>query len=200
MIQDYDSLVDAILDRMNDTSLESFVPEFIQLAEASFNRRLYNLDTEGTATIAADATLPMPTDYKGSMSIRLDDDKPLPQLSADDFLNKWANSTASKPENFSIFGGLIRLGPAPDTTYTVTMTYLRTLVGLSSTNPSNWLLERHPDLYLQAALVEAEFRGWNDERGILINNRVEGMIAEINAYDGRRRRGNLIDNVATEYF
>jgi len=200
MITDYNSLVLAIMDRMNDDTLEPYIPEFIQLAEASFNRRLYNLDTEGTASIPADATLPMPTDYKGSMSIRIDDNRPMPQLSADDFLNKWARSTPALPENFSIFGGLIRLGPAPDAAYTVTMTYLRTLTPLSATNPSNWLLEQHPDLYLNGALVEAESRGWNDDRAVLINQKVEGTIAEINAYDGRRRRGNLIDTVQAEYF
>ena len=200
MITSYSTLVDAIVDRMNDSSLSTQAPEFIQLAEASFNRRLYCLEAEGTATITADASIPLPTDYKGSMSMRIDDEKPLKQLSADDFQTKWSQATAAVPQNFAIFGGIIHLGPEPDTTYTVTMTYLRSLTGLSETNATNWLLELHPDLYLYGALVEAEMRGWNDERFPLINGRLEGMIAEINMYDARKRRGNLIDTVAAEYF
>jgi hypothetical protein len=160
-ITSYSTLVDAIVDRMNDAALSASAPEFIQLAEASFNRRLNNLDMEGTATIDSDATLPIPTDYKGSMSIRVDDRPPLKQLSADDFQAKWHEAGTGEPCNFAIFGGAIHLGPEPGQTYTVTMTYLRTLTGLSEINTTNWLLEQHPDLYLYGALVEAEIRGWN---------------------------------------
>lgn len=199
-IASYSDLVDAIVDRMNDASLSAQAPEFIQLAEASFNRRLSSIDQEGTATIAADATIPMPTDYKGAMSLRIDDYAPLAQLSADDFQAKWTQASAARPENYAIFGGQIHLGPAPDTSYTLTMTYVRTLAPLSDVNTSNWLLEQHPDLYLYGALVEAELRGWNDERALLINNKVEGIIAEINMHEARRKRGTLIDTVAAEYF
>lgn len=199
-IDSYSTLVDAICDRMNDASLEAYAPEFIQLAESSFNRRLISLDMEGTATIAADASIPVPSDYKGAMSLRIDDYPPLAQLSADDFQTKWSEANPGRPENFAIFGGVINLGPAPDQAYTVTMNYLRTLAPLTATNTTNWLLEQHPDLYLSAALVEAEVRGWNDERAAILNGRVEGMIAEINTHDARRRRGNLTDAVAAEYF
>lgn len=199
-ITDYDTLVEAIVDQMNDASLDGDVPGFVQMAEAMFNRRLDNLDMEGTATIDADADLPLPTDYKGSMSIRIDDKPPLSQLSADDFQTRWSEASAAEPENFSIFGGLIHLGPEPDTTYTVTMTYMRTLTGLSSTNTTNWLLEQHPDLYLYGSLMHAEFRGWNDDRLPTIGNAVEQIIAEINRYNARRKRGDLVGTVEATYF
>lgn len=200
-ITSYSTLVSAIEDRMNDTALDSYVDEFIQMAEAMFNRRLNCIDMEGTATIASDNDLPLPTDYKGSMTIRIGNDKaPLKQLGPDDFQEKWRDTTG-EPENFAIFGGIIHLGPDPgSTSYTVTMTYLRTLTALSSTNTSNWLLEQHPDLYLYGSLLHAEFRGWNDERLPLINSAVEQMIAEINVHDARKRRGNLIDTVSSDYF
>jgi len=199
-LDSYSDLVAAIVDRMNDASLESMAPEFIRLAEASFNRRLSSVDQEGTAAIPADASIPMPTDYKGALSLRIDDFPPLRQLSADDFQTKWSEATAARPESFAIFGGAINLGPAPDTSYTLTMTYVRTLAALSEVNTTNWLLEQHPDLYLYGALVEAELRGWNDERAMGINSKVEGIIAEINAHEARRKRGNLTDTVAAEYF
>jgi len=199
-IDSYSTLVDAICDRMNDTGLSDYAPEFIQLAEASFNRRLNSLDMEGTATIAADDSIPVPSDYKGAMSLRIDDYAPLAQLSADDFQTKWHEANPGRPENFAIFGGVINLGPAPDTSYTVAMAYLRTLTPLTSVNTTNWLLEQHPDLYLMGSLLQAEFRGWNDDRLPLINSAVEGMIAEINAHEARRKRGNLVDAVAAEYF
>lgn len=199
-ITDYDTLVDAIVDRMNDAAMNDYADEFIQMAEAMFNRRLNNLDMEGTATIAADDELPLPTDYKGSMTIRIDNEPPLKQLGADDFQAKWRDQTG-RPENFAIYSGSIHLGPDPGTaSYTVTMTYLRTLTALDDTNTTNWLLESHPDLYLYASLVEAEVRGWNNEQASFYSGAVSQMIDEINRYDARRRRGNLIDDVAVDYF
>lgn len=199
-LDSYSDLVAAIVDRMNDASLETLAPEFIRLAEASFNRRLESVDQEGTATIPADASIPMPTDYKGAMALRIDDYAPLSQLSADDFQAKWTEASTGRPENYAIFGGAIHLKPEPDTAYTLTMTYMRTLTPLSEVNTTNWLLEQHPDLYLYGALMQAEFRGWNDDRVPLINSAVEGMIAEINMHETRRKRGNLTDTVAAEYF
>lgn len=199
-IEGYDGLVSAILDRMNDTSLEPFVPEFIQMAEAMFNRRLLTLDSEGVATIPAAASINLPTDYSGSVSMRIGDYAPLSQLSADDFQMKWNRSTAARPQNFCIRAGQILLGPSPDQAYTVTMTYLRRLVPLSASVQSNWLLDQNPDLYLYASLTHAEARGWNDERLPMLSNAADGIIAEINAYDARKRRGNYIDTVAASYF
>jgi len=199
-ITSYSTLVDAIVDRMNDSAMSDYADEFIQLAEAMFNRRLYTLDAEGTATIDADDTIPLPTDYKAIRSLHLDDYGPLTQLSPDDFQTRWADDTEAQPENYAIFGGVIHLGPRPDDTYTVTMTYVRTLTGLDSSNTTNWLLEKHPDLYLHAALMHAEFRGWNDDRLPLLNSAVEGTLAEINDADIRARRGDLHGTVAATYY
>lgn len=199
-ITSYSELVDAITDRMNDSALDTYAPEFIAMAEAMFNRRLNCVDMEGTATIAAAETLALPNDYKGAMTIRISDEPPLKQLGADDFQRRWNGSTSALPENFAIYGGLIHLGPEPDQAYTVTMTYLRTLVPLSASNTSNWLLEAHPDLYLYGSLIHAEFRGWNDERLPLLGSSIKQIIAEINVQDARRRRGSQFDSVEAEYF
>ncbi len=199
-ITTYATLVDAITDRMNDSALSTYAPEFIQMAEAMFNRRLYNKDAEGTATIPAAATIPLPTDYSALRSLHLDDYGPLSQLSPNDFQTRWADDTEAQPENFAIMGGVIHLGPQPDSSYTVTMTYVRTLTGLSASDTTNWLLEKHPDLYLYGSLIHAEFRGWNDERLPMLNNALEGMLAEINMADARSRRGDLTGVVSARYF
>lgn len=188
-LDSYADLVSAIVDRMNDASLEDQAPEFIRLAEASFNRRLYNLEAEGTATIAADASIPLPTDFSTLKTIWLDTDPKvlLQPMSQDDLVRYFSAQTTGKPRNYAFAADGITLAPAPDDTYTVTMTYVRSLTPLSEVNATNWLLEKHPDLYLYASLVEAEIRGWNDERAAGINNKVEGIIAEINQAGLMRR-------------
>jgi hypothetical protein len=188
-ITTYSTLVDAIADRMNDSALDDYAPEFIQMAEAMFNRRLANLEAEGTATIPAEASLSLPTDFVNVKSIYLDTDPRvlLAPMSADNIRYYWAAQTTGKPQNYALSSNEIILGPSPDDDYTVTMTYVRSLTGLSSTNATNWLLEAHPDLYLYGSLIHAEFRGWNDERLPMLNNAVEGIITEINIAGNRRR-------------
>ena len=194
VIDSYQTLVDAIVDRMNDASMESYAPEFIQLAEASFNRRIFNLEAEGTATIAADVSLPLPTDFASMKAIWLDTDPKttLTQFSLDTLHRHWSDNGTGKPQGYALAGGEIILAPSPDDTYTVNMVYVRRLTPLTATNTTNWLLEQHPDLYLNTALVEAEARGWNDERAALLNARVEGIIAEINQASNMRRTSSGI--------
>jgi len=200
-ITSYSELVDAIVDRMEDSGLSTYAPEFIQMAEAMFNRRLNTLDMEVTATTAAANSIALPSGFKGFRSIKVDDYSPLGQLSPDDFQAKYAEDTSTGvPVDYALYDGAIYLGPLPDSAYTVTMTYLATLTGLSASNTSNWLLASHPDLYLYASLIHAEFRGWNDDRIPLLNNAVEGILAEINAADARKRRAGLVATVETEYF
>lgn len=189
MITSYTTLAAAIVDRMNDSAMDDFAPEFIQMAEAMFNRRLFNLEAEGTATIAAEASLALPTDFVSLKSIYLDTDPKvlLAPMSADNLRYYWAAQTTGKPQNYALSSNELILGPSPDDDYTVTMTYLRSLTGLSATNATNWLMEAHPDLYLYGSLIHAEFRGWNDERLPMLNNAVEGIIAEINQVGLKRR-------------
>ena len=161
-ITSYATLVDAITDRMNDSALSTYAPEFIQMAEAMFNRRLYNKDAEGTATLAltsSTTTISLPTDYSALRALHLDAHGPISQLGPVDFQTRYADDSRAEPANFAIMGGVIHLGPMPDGDYTATMTYVRKLTGLSASDTTNWLLESHPDLYLYASLVEAEARG-----------------------------------------
>lgn len=193
-IDSYQTLVDAICDRMNDASMADYASEFIQLAEASFNRRIFNLEAEGTATIAADASLPLPSDFSTMKSIWLDTDPKtlLVQVSLDTLRRNWAFDRTGQPREYALGSGEVILGPSPDSAYTVSMIYVRRLTPLTETATTNWLLEQHPDLYLNAALVEAEARGWNDERAAVLNARVEGMIAEINQASNMRRTSSGI--------
>ena len=201
MITDYTSLVEAITDQLDDAGLSTSAPLFIQLAEAMFNRRLHTLDCEGTATAAAAAQVALPADFKGLRTVYLDDYGPLAQLGPDDFQKRYAEDTSTGvPEHYSLFSGTLNLGPIPDAAYTINLTYLRTLSGLSDSTTTNWLLEQHPDLYLYTSLLHAEFRGWNDDRLPMLNSAVEGLLAEINAHDARKRYGNRVAEVAGAYF
>lgn len=49
----------------------------------------------------------------------------------------------------------IQFAPVPDQTYTLDLTYYAGFSRLGGAVLSNWLLDDHPDIYLQACLIEA---------------------------------------------
>src|SRR3546814_12010487 len=85
-------------------------------------------------------------------------------MTQDDLIRYWGSAATGLPQNYAFASDGITLGPAPDSDYTVPMTYVRTLTPLSEFVSSNCLLEKNRDLYSYASLVEAEDRGWHDER------------------------------------
>lgn len=203
IVTSYATLITAVMQEMDDTTIEDRVPGFIRRAEALFNRRLYSLDCETTATAAITAvttTATLPTGYKGMISIRIADKPPLPRLAPNDFQSKWHEATPAIPENWTIIGGVIHFGPAPDAAYTVNMEYFATLTPLSDANTSNWILAQHPDLYHDATMAYGYRHVRDSQAYIEALASAQSIIAEINAYDARRRRGNLVDAVQVEYF
>lgn len=203
IVTTYSTLITAILEETDFAGLESYVPGFIRRAEALFNRRLYSLDTEVATTAALTSvttTASLPTGYKGMISIRIGDYVPLTQLSPEDFQAKWHEATAAVPQNWTIIDETIHFGPDPDTSYTANILYLSTLMALSADNASNWILAQHPDLYFDATLAYA-YRHMRDSQGYIeaLAN-AEKIIAEVNAYDARKRRGNSVETVRAEYF
>jgi hypothetical protein len=67
------------------------------------------------------------------------------------------------PEVYCIENNQIRLGPAPDTTYTARITYYYQLA-LSDSQTTNWLLTAYPTAYLYGSLHE--FHLWaRDDQG-----------------------------------
>lgn len=200
-ITSYATLVTAITDYMEDTNLAAKAPTFIQLAEATFNRRLHTFDQQGASTSTASAIVALPSDFNGVQSLNLDDYGPLAQLGHDDFQTVYAeDATTGVPVHYMLANGAFYLGPPPDSAYTVTLHYWKKLAALSTTNASNWLLETHPDLYLYASVMHAEMFGWNDDRLPLLKAAVDETMGEIMLATARAKTGDLVGAVPVDFF
>jgi hypothetical protein len=75
--------------------------------------------------------------------------------------------------------------PAPDTGYTAELTYIGTLPKLSDSNTSNWILARHPDVYLYGALMQAAPYLRDDERVGLWSSMYTQAIEDMLVQDSR---------------
>lgn len=204
-IGNYSGLIQSIIDTLKDETLEDYIPDMIFRAEALFNRVLYPLNDEVTATVsttASTASTAFPTDFKKIRSLyKTSDTKAvLPQMSLDDLKARFIESSNAQPEAFALAENKIHWGPIPDATYSFTCLYVEKLANLSQANQTNWLIEEHPDVYYYGTLMQAELFGWNDERSQWFGETTMETLAQIKAWDAMRRRGERHDTVAGVYF
>ena len=153
----------AVANWLNRSDLTSRIPEFIALAEASFNRNLRTREmlVRSTASVTGQY-VSIPTDFLEMMNIELTSTSPPKRLiyitsdRADDYREKENNKTG-KPSYYTIEGDSIQLLPTPDATYTLQLNYYQDIPALAALADSanNWLLANHPDVYLYATLMQA---------------------------------------------
>ena len=162
-IIDYTTLRAAVADWPNHASTKfvARVATFIQGAEVRANRWLRdrNMQAQNTATISARLTeLPEGFAEPISAQARLGGVETWANL--DPAPIEWLNAaeqgaSLGRPRYFGVQGRSLVLSPAPDQAYSIKLTYFQRLPPLSVSNPSNWLLEEAPDVYLHGALIGA---------------------------------------------
>jgi hypothetical protein len=191
------------------TDLVARVPEFISLAEAKFNRKLFCRQMEARSTFTIDTTVAapemvaLPWDFQTMRRVRVLNSftptggvatsKPRLHFASgaqmDDLRDD--NPTPNVPNWFTIFGNEIEVLPTPDQNYLIEMVY-RANVPALNTIPvingiiqplitTNWLLTLAPDAYLYGVLMEAAPFLRDDDRVALWKAGVDGVIADLNA-------------------
>lgn len=172
---------------LNRSDLSAMIPRFIELASWSFNRTIWSPDREAsvTATVSSGSyTLPADLYQLRSVFVDTANDTPLRQVSIDE-LKARANRTG-EPSSFALLGRAMLFDPQPASSYSVVIRYYASISILGTTNSTNWLLERHPDIYLYGALVQAEAFLGNDQRIGLWKAALQEAIADLNDAGTRR--------------
>jgi hypothetical protein len=170
-ITNYTELKSAVADWLNRADLAGVIPSFISLAESQFNRdeRLRTRDAIVRATATIDEQFEaLPSDYSEMQNFQINSQTPFRRL---EFLTlnqmdeyKRDFTTAGVPKYYSIVGNQLEFLPVPGDSYTAEMVYYAKLTPLSDTNPTNWLLTKHPDIYLYGALIQTAPYLKDDER------------------------------------
>lgn len=192
-ITTYDELRAGIAGWLARDDLGGVVPDFIALAEARINRliRTRDMETRATAsTIAGDAYLALPESFGGVRAVKLtstDPATPLQFATPTQIDQMWAGSQSGRPRLYAIVGDSFRLAPTPDAAYTIAISYNKKVPALSASNPTNWLLAGHPDLYLYGALVAAEGYLGNDARLPAWKAQFEAALTELENQDAMDR-------------
>lgn len=157
-ISDYASLKTAVAAWLNrdDDEMVDRIPEFIALAESTLSKKLRVLDMRKTATLAqVGGVFVLPAGVVEIVNIATQNN---PTVALEPITAAYVDYAAGSrqgglPIYYSLDGDGIRVFPVA--TGPLTLTYYQQIPALSGTNPTNWLLQRSPEAYLYATLMEA---------------------------------------------
>ncbi len=171
--------------------LADVIPTFIALAEARLQRELPVAEREAeTISTISSTEIVLPSDFAGVRTIHLETD-PITILEPMglDALHRLGGGSG-KPAFYAIVSGVgLTVRPEPDQDYVFNLNYYQRIPALSDSNPSNWLIEDHPDAYLAASLVEAFAFLMDEQRATFWEARTQGAIAAIRSASNRKSGG-----------
>ena len=191
-INTYSTLQTAVANWLDRSDLTDRVPEFIALAEATFNRvlRLRAMETTvADATPSGSKEDALPTGYLQMREIHLTTSPvvSLAYITPEIMYRIRAGSTSGKPNSYTIVGDNILFGPTPDGVYDYSMTYYKSFDALADQTQTNWLILNAPDLYLYGTLLQAEPFLMNDQRVPLWERGVRQVINDLQNQDDKDR-------------
>lgn len=194
MITTYDELMAAVGSWLKRSSLDTEIPNFIQLAEAHFNRVVRATEMEARATVAATSEfVALPDDFLAMREIHVEgsSDRPLKYVSPQELSHIEYSGYSGNPFAYTIADNQIKLFPAPsvDNELQIEVIYIQKIPALSASNQTNWLLTSHPDIYLHGALHQAEGFFYNDQRMPIWERKCDIAIQALNESANRSRVG-----------
>ena len=183
----YNSLLAAVSDITDRDDATTHLARSLELVETRINRLLEDPEMEvtSTATASGDATA-LPADFGSMVSISTGDG-PLAATGAVEFAG-YDHSIIGIPRRYAIVDGAISFWPA-NSTANIRMVYRRTIPPLSAAAPTNWLIERAPDVYLYGVLFHTEARAGDGEAAANWKAMWDEAIAELRTDSVRRKWG-----------
>lgn len=152
-ITTYSELVAEVRDMMDDADYsQEAIDRALRKAEAMFNRELRTTDMETRFVFTATSELsPLPEDFLEMrfMFVEGMPDQPLSSMSPAGMLSNYYGQSGC-PRAYTIEGNTIRLGPVG--TAALEINYYARIPPLTDAQVSNWLLRKHPDLYVAGVL------------------------------------------------
>jgi hypothetical protein len=194
-ITDYDTLKSALTSYIDrGTDLDGFRDDWIDFAEAYFNRNLRTVDMEEEVSLTTDSSgnATLPTDFLGVVSARRIGSPNIElralSVSGENRLSPF--DTAGQARFYSVSGTTFRVTPIEQGTGLVTLTYYEKIVPLDGTNTTNWLLTLAPDLYFYRALAEGFVFMRDFEKAAAYKSHADEMMTELKMSDEQARYAN----------
>lgn len=161
-IQDYGSLTAYLIsafERTNDAAFTGATDQFIKQAEDSFTPRILNRNMEATTTLttAADGSAALPADFYRIRSIYATINGVqtyLPIVTPTSAQGLYPIATGDDSQYVYIVNSTLYTLPA-NASLGLNFDYYQKFVGLSNTNPTNWIISNYSTLYQFATMAQA---------------------------------------------
>lgn len=187
-ISNLGDLVTEIRDEMDDAGLAADkIYRAIGRAEAVFNRelRVPQMETEYEFSVTAEQT-DLPSDFLQLRTVYQEGspDSPLRSMSPAGLRNLFMGISGT-PCAYALENRRIMIAPVGNTTLTIL--YYARVPALTDSNPSNWLIDEYPDIYLHYTLSILFNKTGDSERAALNLGIAQDLIEQANA-TGRKAR------------
>lgn len=189
-VANYNNLKTAIKNWLDDSNLDSFIPDFITLAEAKIYREFRIVPMETALEVTIDGGVAaLPSDFQELKNAYVNGSptSPLEIRPSEWIYRKYPNRTGdSKPVYIGVEGSNFVFGPYPDSNYTIKGTYYKKFAALTDTN---WFTDNAFDVLLYASLMQSEGFIGTDERIPLWTAQYEKAKQEVILEDKGKRYG-----------
>jgi hypothetical protein len=195
-ITTYSELQASVASWLNRDDLAAVVPTFIALAEAQIARdvRHWRMIEQTTLTVNEQYEA-IPDDWVETirMVLSTSDRRKLETGSLNELMDRrHVDDSVGAPTLYAHVGDQFEFYPTPDGSYSVELTYYRTVPALSGSNPTNWLLTQAPDVYLYGSLVQSAPYLSDDQRATIWAGFYAASVSQLNAAsDAARTSGSL---------
>lgn len=199
----YADLQASVASWLKRSDLTANIPDLIKLSEARIARdlRVRAQIQFGTLTCTAGiGYAALPSDFLEIENITLqgDIDRSLTYETPEQLDVRFPRGAGNnRPAAYTIIGDRIYFGPVPDSGYTIQFTYYARLAELSAAGDTNWLLQKHPSVYLFAALAEAEPFTLNDGRAAMWEAKYRSDVQDLQTADDESLRSGSVIRVRT---
>ena len=191
-IDTYSDLVSEITAWSNRSDLSARIPTFIQLAQVDMQSRLKLVDLERTGTVTITAGVgDLPDDFAGARSAywNISPRQPLTYITPD--LWDARDYGSGTPSFYTVVGATMKVDAESDGS--VIVTYKSRLTQISSTEPTNEVLNAYPDAYLHGALYHLYVYLRNDKSAMTHKMMFDDAIARaLKDHNDRKYPGPLV--------
>lgn len=187
---DYASLKDLAFNYADRTDLDDRFDDFLKIVESRINQYLRVKEMSGryyTATVEDQIYYDLPSDFRGIRHISLynsptpKDRTTLTMLNPEQFAERQHYDDGGL--YYTLIGGEIQISPTQPDGLNLEIVYYMSVPALTTTNTTNWLTERYPDVYLFGLLVEISSYAKDAEAKMIWEDRYLSAIASVTNED-----------------
>lgn len=163
---------------------------FIDLAESFFNTHLRCVEQETVANLICSSRFTdLPADFLAMRAVEYSGTHltPIPYEAPEYMAIRSSMQVVGSPRAYCIRGAQIELMPAPTDDTLLGLTYFAKVPALSDADPTNWLLESQPMLYLYECLRQMAIWTHDDAGVAKYAAIVQGVLDGIQRADKQKR-------------